>query len=79
MNTWRSEINKCYPEWRRVAATVTRLDLADELLHDTLLKILESDKDKLQDIHNRGNLNNYVSNAIRLSARCSNSSFTFFR
>jgi len=45
MTTWRSEINKCYPEWRRVAATVTRLDLADELLHDTLLKILESDKE----------------------------------
>lgn len=79
MNTYHSEINRCYAEWRRVAATVTRQDLADELLHDTLLKILESDRDKLQDIHNRGKLNNYVSNAIRLSARCSNSSFNYTR
>ena len=77
MATWQVEIDRCYKEWRRVAATVTRQDLADELLHDTLLKILESDKDKLQDIHERGKLNNYVSNAIRLSARCSNSSFNY--
>jgi RNA polymerase sigma factor (sigma-70 family) len=77
MNTWRSEIDRCYPEWRRVAATVTRQDLADELLHDTLLKILESDKDKLQEIHDRGKLNNYVSNAIRLNAKCTNSSFNY--
>jgi len=77
MNTWRSEFDKCYLEWRRVAHSVVRADVADELLHDTLLKILESDKDKLQDIHNRGKLNNYVSNSIRLAARCSNSSFNY--
>ena len=44
MNTWRSEFDKCYLEWRRVAYSVVRADVADELLHDTLLKILESDK-----------------------------------
>ena len=77
MTTWRSEFDKCYNEWRRVAHSVVRADVADELLHDTLLKILESDKDKMQDIHNRGKLNNYVSNAIRLSARSTNSSFNY--
>jgi len=77
MTTWRSEFDEGYPEGRRVANSVVRSDIADDLLHDTLLKILESDKDKLADIHKRGKLNNYVSNAIRLSARCSNSSFNY--
>lgn len=79
MTTYSSEISRCYSEWRRIARTVTREDLADELLHDTLLKILEKDKDILQDIHNRGKLNNYVSNSIRLAARCTNSSWNYTR
>ena len=77
MTTWRSEFDRCYPEWRRVAHSVVRADVADELLHDTLLKILESDHDKLADIHERGKLNNYVSNSIRLNAKCTNSSFNY--
>lgn len=79
MNTYTSEINKRYKEWRRVAQTVVRADMADELLHDTLLKILEKDKDKLQDIHARGKLNNYVSNSIRLNGRSTNSSYNYVR
>lgn len=77
MNTYHSEFERCYKEWRRVAHSVVRADLGDELLHDTLLKILEADKEKLQDIFERGKLNNYVSNSIRINARSTNSSFNY--
>ena len=77
MTTWRSEFDSRYKEWRKIARKAAGADLGDELLHDTLLKILEKDEYILEDIHERGKLNNYVSNSIRLAARSTNSSYNY--
>lgn len=52
-------------------------DLADDLLHDTLMKILESDEDKMNDIIKRGKIHAYVTSALRLAAYSSKSSFNY--
>ena len=73
------EIQVHYKEWQRLARIEFpgRLDLADDLLHEVLLKILEMDKVKIRDIIKRKKFKQSVSNCIRFMARCSNSSFNY--
>lgn len=79
MSILDKEIQVHYKEWQRLARIEFpgRLDLADDLLHEVLLKILEMDKVKIRDIIKRKKFKQYVSNCIRFMARCSNSSFNY--
>jgi DNA-directed RNA polymerase specialized sigma24 family protein len=73
------EINKYYAEWQRTARTQYpgNKDKADELLHEVLVKLLESDREKIEAIIKRKKLKQYVSNKIRFMATFSNSSFNY--
>jgi RNA polymerase sigma factor (sigma-70 family) len=79
MNTFNNEIERHYKEWQRLCHELlpAHKDLADDLLHDTLMKILESDADKMDDIIKRGKIHAYVTSALRLAAYSSKSSFNY--
>lgn len=73
------EIEKHYSEWLRIARAEYpgNMDKAHDLLHEVLIKILEGDRAKIEDIIKRNKFRQYVSNAVRFMARCSNSSFNY--
>lgn len=79
MSTLDREINKYYAEWRRIARSEYpgNTDKADDLLHEVLVKILEGDRAKMEDIIKRNKFKRYVSSCICFMARCSNSSFNY--
>ena len=79
MNTFNLELERHYKEWQRLCHELlpAHKDLADDLLHDTLMKILESDSDKMDDIIKRGKIHAYVTSALRLAAYSSKSSFNY--
>ena len=78
MNILNNAISKHYKEWQVLSRQLLhQKELADELLHDTLLKILETDQDVLLDIIKREKLHPYVCNALRLACYGSKSSFNY--
>jgi RNA polymerase sigma factor (sigma-70 family) len=73
------EVNKYYSEWQRIARAEYpgNSEKASDLLHEVLIKILESDREKILDIIKRKKFKQYVSNCIRFMARSTNSSFNY--
>jgi DNA-directed RNA polymerase specialized sigma24 family protein len=78
MNILHDAISKHYRQWQVLSRQLLhQKDLSDELLHDTLLKILETDEDVLLEIVKRDKLHQYVCNALRLACYGSKSSFNY--
>ena len=69
------EIEKYYEEWQRLAVNICKGDtfLADDLLHDTITRLIQ--RDKYQELLDDGTLNNYVKRSMAMAFKYPSSSF----